>query len=221
MGGNHSVRPPIRQCTVPRMNDLILNHDGTLREAPKQPDPFQLFEIEHRAVIDAAKLRPKFLALSRAIHPDRFQAAGGEQLARAEAWAGVLNRSWALIKDNRERVLWLLAKAGAFNIDSSEAAGTANVPQDLLMEVFELRELLEEADGAAPLEPGVKQRLTDARTEMAGHLASVNAGWQEAAVAYDSEGPEAAALIVSDLVTRQRFLERLLREIDRVLADHA
>lgn len=195
----------------------IFESDGKrLRALPTSIDPFAIFGIERSAVVDTAPLRKAFLDLSRRIHPDRHQAAGGEQLARAEAWTGLLNKAHATLRDQRERVLWLLRDAGLIPDGDGEAEGTAGVPKELLAEVFELRELLEEyADSRSD---ALRSQIESARRDFARRLESNTTLYSESAAAWDADDRPRAAALAHGALGEEHFHRRLLGEIDSVLS---
>jgi curved DNA-binding protein CbpA len=171
------------------------------------------------------------LGLSRRVHPDRFQAAGGLQLARAEARTGLLNKAHGILRDQRARVLWLLEDAALVEPEGDGAAGTGGVPGELLAEVFELREQLEEYSGSR--DPAVLAGIEAARADFEGRLRQVGADYQAAARHWDAggeaasdaeaaggagaNGQVAAAAIAREAQSKEHFFRRLLGEIEAVL----
>jgi len=195
----------------------IFDVSGALNPVPVACDVFALLEIPRAAVVDGEALRRAFLTLSRRVHPDRFQAAGGEQLARSEAWTGLLNKAHATLRNQRARVLWLLADAGLVKPDESAAAGTSGVPKALLSEVFELREMLEEYTGSK--EAALLGQITAARRDFGERMRLTAEAYGEAARQWDAggDGCAKAADIARQALAEEKFYERLLGEIDAVV----
>lgn len=211
---------------MPEPANGIFDHTGGLNPVPESTDPFALLGLGRSATVDQAALRRAFLGLSRRIHPDRFQSAGGEQLARAEAWTSLLNKAHAVLRDQRARVLWLLSDAGLVDADADTAAGTAGVPKALLAEVFELREQLEEYAAAEDPAPGfqaaraaLRAAIEASRTDFTNRLKHLDGQYAEAAQLWDAgdSGREKAAEIVRNAQSQEHFFRRLLAEIGAVL----
>jgi molecular chaperone HscB len=195
----------------------------SLLPPPDRLDPFALFGLPPRAVLEEATLRAPYLALSRRIHPDRFTAAGPEQIVRAEAWAAALNKAYQTLKSPRLRLLWLLDHA---KMAPAENGGDA--PRELLAEVFELREALEELGASAPSQP-VRSELSARRSEIASHISACADELGQSAAQWDAartaSAGEPALRAIADQVAktlgRERFWTRLLNELDSVLARRA
>ena len=102
--------------------------------------------------MDVATLEKRFRDLSRQIHPDRF-AKGDPRARRASMERSVqLNNAWKTLKDPVKRAEYLLSLSG---LEVGGEEGTVRttpagrervpVPQELLLEVMELREGLLDA----------------------------------------------------------------------------
>src|SRR5580693_7417917 len=98
---------------------------------------FEVFGLPQLLAIDTSALEKTFHALSRKYHPDYFTTAPAEEKSRALRMTALLNDAYRTLRHPIRRVEYLLSLHG-FKSDGSK------VPQALLMEVFEINELLEE-----------------------------------------------------------------------------
>lgn len=112
-----------------------------------QDDPFKLLGVDRRFALDEEALRRRFLDASSKMHPDRFpdpidQAEAVERMSR-------VTDAYRVLCDPESRARALLRLSGM------EAEGDRDkLPPDLLMEVMEVREVLE-----AAVEAGDREEL--------------------------------------------------------------
>ena len=185
---------------------------GELYE-PVAVDPYALFGLEERAVLDVEELRRRYLALSRTVHPDRFERAGGEQLARASLWSTALNRAYRALSDTEARLMLLMAKAGV-----AQDAGTSSTPVALLAEVFELQELLEALE-SGPIDQSARAELAKHREMLVARMDAEVQAMTRLAERWDS-APERHSEVAAEVVAcldRRRYAERLLDRVDRIV----
>ena len=72
------------------------------------PDPFAVFGVPHRLDLDMQELESRYLALSRANHPDQNRAEGVEDCAAVLSRAAEVNDSWRALKDRWRRAQVLI-----------------------------------------------------------------------------------------------------------------
>jgi len=104
-------------------------------------DPFATLGIPRTYDVDLAALEKTHRELSRALHPDKFVAAGASERRAALSKAVQVNEAWRVVRDPIRRAEALFALAGI-------AVGERNEPPsdpELLMEIMEQREALAEA----------------------------------------------------------------------------
>jgi len=190
--------------------------DASLAPLPEKLDPWSLFGMEERAQIDAGELKRAYLDLSRKLHPDRFQAKGGEQAELALAWSTALNDAYRTLKETPARLEALLR---AHKLMPAEGTQNEKTPQDLLMEVFELRETLEDLGDAAPNDAqraDLQEKRDDFSSRMSAlktELDTLAASWDEA---LDQRAKTAQSIV--EAFGYRRFFQRLLGELDKALA---
>ena len=101
-------------------------------------NPFAFFDIEPSFQVDSADLRKRFLANQRKWHPD-FHAANEQMHRQALEQTAANNEAFALLSDTYSRVKCLLF------IHGIDAEKEQVLPQDFLMEMMELSDLIEDA----------------------------------------------------------------------------
>jgi molecular chaperone HscB len=126
---------------------------GTPQPADPKSDHFALFGVERRYDVDLAELERRYKELARSLHPDRY-AKADPRARRASLQRSVqINDAWKTLRHPVKRAEYMLAQMG---IEVGGEEGTRRrgpdgraermpVPQELLLEVMELREALSEA----------------------------------------------------------------------------
>ncbi|MDD3608411.1 MAG: Fe-S protein assembly co-chaperone HscB [Halothiobacillaceae bacterium] len=104
-------------------------------------DPFALFGLTHRYLLDEADLQARYHALQRELHPDRYALAGEAERRLAATRAADLNDAWRQLRDPVARARALLSIAGQ-RVDED---GATLRDTGFLMEQMTLREALDEA----------------------------------------------------------------------------
>ncbi len=176
---------------------------GELLEPPTAPTPFAALGLVPAYDIDAALLRERLLALSRAMHPDYF--AGADERTRALALRNTaeLNASFSVLSDDFRRADHLVKTLGG-----PGEAQERSMPAEFLQQVLEWNELIEEAretgrGGSGPLrelEHDLLERRTALMLEIGRALTPLPA-------------PGSAGLLrVRQLLNAVRYLDRALRE---------
>jgi molecular chaperone HscB len=174
-------------------------------------DHFAVLGAQPRFEVDEAALERRYRELSRQVHPDRFARADARARRASLARSVQLNQAWKTLRDPVKRAEYLLSLQG-IEVGGEEgtkrpAAGGGQervpVPQDLLLEVLELREALLEARGAKD-DAQVAALAADVRGRKAKALAAVGA-----ALGAEPPGLEVAA---RELVA-VRYLDRFLDEV--------
>lgn len=137
--------------------DHIFDAQELLRAPVADVSPFVVFGLDVNATLSEADLKESYLQLVRLVHPDRFGGKDAEQQVRARDWSALVNRSYRVLKEPKERLEWLLRSEGLL-ADKNNGAGSP--PQELLMEAIELNELLEEA-GTGELGDATRSHLQE------------------------------------------------------------
>lgn len=119
-------------------------------------DHFERLGLPRRFRLDPAELERRFVAASRAAHPDHV----GETAETLEAAARV-NQAYFILKDAWKRADYLLTLAGG-----PCAAEVNQPPLEFLEEMLELRMEIEEAKHEKALKSDLQRRLQSRREEM-------------------------------------------------------
>jgi molecular chaperone HscB len=106
-------------------------------------DPFAILGLERSFDVDLVAAERAHRELSRALHPDRFVAAGSSERRAALGKAVEANEAWRVVRDPIRRAEALLKLAGvAIEGDGPKAAS------EFLMDMLEQRETLSDAKRA-------------------------------------------------------------------------
>lgn len=194
------------------MADFPYSEDGkTLLPFDAALSAFALFGFEAKASIDEAKLKEAYRALSRRVHPDRFQRADDQQRENARLWSAAANEAKKILGDPRKTLEALLSEA-SFDMDPDKI----KPPQALLMEVFEINEALDDVEGRAPSDAEAKE-LEVQRQEVIAGIAGTTAKIAEGAHAFDAGKKDEAFQAWQEVVGRERYLKRILERLEAVL----
>ncbi len=177
---------------------------------------FQFFGLEPKLRVDAETLQKRFYELSKQWHPDRFGRKSAEEQAEALDATSILNDGYRTLKDPVRRAEYLLKEEG-FPIGEQRGK---DVPPELLEEVFELNMMLEELKSG---DADARGQLETARVNFVGLQSSVDKQLESLFAKYDAAEPESATARqalqeVRGLLNRRRYIDNLLRDVDRALA---
>ncbi len=168
-------------------------------------DPFAMLGAPHRFDLDLAQVERTHRELSRALHPDKFSAAGASERREALDKAASVNEAWRVLRDPIRRAEALFAAVGL-------PIGETNEPKPettFLMEMLDEREALAEArakkdlERVASLGAAVLARMKQAEARLA-------AGFGEAAPT-----PEAVRPLLP-VLGELRFYRRFLDEVSAI-----
>jgi molecular chaperone HscB len=176
---------------------------------------FQFFGLEAKLCVDAEALQKRFYELSRQWHPDRFSRKSAGEQAEALDATSILNDGYRTLRDPVKRAEYLLKEEG-FPIGEQRSK---DVPPELLEEVFELNMMLEElkngdSDAVAQLE-SARGSFSKLQSAVDGQLESLFA--KHDAAAPESETARQALQEIRGLLNRRRYIDNLLRDVDRAL----
>jgi molecular chaperone HscB len=166
-------------------------------------DYFALFGLPPRYRFDPEKLDAAYRALQRAVHPDRYAAAGDAERRVALQSSARVNEAYRALKDPVGRAQYLLSLRG---IDALAETNTA-LAAEFLQRELERREAVGEAQAA---------RDTDRLTALLREVRS-DAAELETALAdrLETEAWERAR----DAVRELRFLTKVAGDIEAALAE--
>ena len=142
-------------------------------------------------------LEARLRAAQWLLHPDKFAQASEEELRRSEGQATLVNESVAVLRDPVKRALYMLELEGVELGEGAglEGGGGDQLDPEMLLQVMEMREALEEAEG---------EELERLGAENAAELESC---CSEIAEALDSGDTAAAREAAIRLIYLQRIAE--------------
>jgi molecular chaperone HscB len=180
--------------------------------APALPrDYFAVFGLERKLVVNQADLQKKFYELSRQFHPDRNAGRGQGEQQFALDFTALLNDAYRVLRDPVRRAEYLLKQEG-FDIGEQRSS---NVPPELLEEVFELNEKLEELRAG---DDSARPALVEAKQNFSHMLRRVDCDLEKEFYVYDSAPDRSVLQILRAILNRRRYIENLLRDVDKTLA---
>jgi molecular chaperone HscB len=172
---------------------------------PVTSDYFGAFGLDRRLTVDTAELQSTFYRLSRQFHPDRFATRSPEDQQRALDFTALLNDAYRVLRDPLQRAEYLLKLEG-FDIGEQRSK---DVPPELLEEVFELNMMLESAPDRDELE-SAKQRFQSMQDDVDTELQTL---FSE----FDNGGGRQILARVRGVLNRRRYIQNLLRDVDKAL----
>lgn len=176
---------------------------------------FEFFGLERKLSLDEADLKKRFYALSREWHPDRFTRRSLDESVLAEQNTALVNDGYRTLRDPVRRAEYLLSEEG-FPIGEQRSK---DVPPELLEEVFELNMALEELRGG---DQSARSQLEAARASFLTMRESSDEELKTLFRRYDetvgeSETAAQALHEVRGVLNRRRYIENLLRDVDKAL----
>lgn len=178
-------------------------------------DYYKFFGLDRKLTLDDEELRKRFYDLSRQWHPDRFSRKSPQEQAQALEATSILNDGYRTLRDPVKRAEYLLKEEG-FPIGEQRSK---DVPPELLEEVFELNMTLEELksgeESARPQLESAKENFARMREEIDTDLVTLFSKYDQAEA--QSETAKQALHEIRGLLNRRRYIENLLRDVDRAL----
>lgn len=174
-----------------------------------RPDHFEVLGLPRTFRVDGRALEERHRELTRLLHPDRHAAggAGARRLALEKTIA--VNDAYRTLKDPVRRAVYLLQDRG---VDLSESgAHRQALPEDVLLEVLELREELAEARAAKDA-GRIAALAARVRTDRESALAELHR-------AFDADDVAAATAQVSRIRYTDRFLDEVSAYEDQVFEE--
>jgi molecular chaperone HscB len=161
-------------------------------------------------------LQKRFYELSRNWHPDRFTRRSAAEQSEALEATAILNDGYRTLRDPVKRAEYLLAEEG-FPIGEQRSK---DVPPELLEEVFDLNMMLEELKGG---DEGARTQLQAAKAHFTNLRQTVDEELEKLFAKYDvaevrSETAKQALQEIRGILNRRRYVENLMRDVDRALA---
>ncbi|MBV9158648.1 MAG: Fe-S protein assembly co-chaperone HscB [Acidobacteriaceae bacterium] len=178
-------------------------------------DFYEFFGIDRKLTLDNEVLQKRFYELSRQWHPDRFTRKSAEEQTQALEATAILNDGYRTLRDPVKRAEYLLKEEG-FAIGEQRSK---DVPAELLEEVFELNMMLEELKGG---DESARPQLESAKVNFENLRTGIDRDLENRFAKYDASEPQSetakqALHEIRGLLNRRRYIENLIREVDRAL----
>ncbi len=161
-----------------------------------EPDHFALLGVMPAFWPDEAAIRKAYLEQQRLSHPDLLQKSGGDPQA-IEQHAAAINKAYTVLKDFELRVKFMLQINGSLNDDEKYP-----LPQEFLMEMMDLNDLMLEAGSGEDAKNIADQSLKQYEDAVLGALSGKTRE-------YDAQASDALLAEIKDLYFRRRYLKRL------------
>jgi molecular chaperone HscB len=184
-----------------------------MRTLPR--DFYEFFGLDRKLQVDADALQRRFYELSREWHPDRFGRKSADEQTQALEATAILNDGYRTLRDPVKRAEYVLKEEG-FPMGEQRSK---DVPAELLEEVFELNMMLEELKEG---DESARGQLESARKNFIGLRAEIDRGVEQLFAKYDaaeaqSETAKQALHEIRGALNRRRYIENLIRDVDRAL----
>jgi molecular chaperone HscB len=105
---------------------------------------FEFYDLPASITVDQEELRRKYLAISRATHPDYHRLASPEMQAEAEKRSALNNKAYAVLKDDYARLTHWFQVNGLLS-ESGENRTDVQLSPAFLAEMMDYNERIEQA----------------------------------------------------------------------------
>ena len=167
---------------------------------------YEFFDLPLSPKVDAAELKRKFYANSRAYHPDFYTLASEEKQAEVLEQSTLNNQAYKTLTDPDARLKYFLEVKGALAEE-----GKNQVPQDFLMEMMEINEALMELEFED--DPLVREKVTSLVNELEDRLTHEVADLLEDY--RDEEATDADLERLTEYYLKRRYLLRIRENLSR------
>jgi len=167
---------------------------------------FELFELPVSFHVDEARLKTKFLQLSRDHHPDRFTLESEERQEEALEQSTEINEGYKVLKDFDKRLQYILQSKGAL-----VGEGQDKLPQDFLMDMMDINEEIMDLqfDPDPEMTASAKQKITAFEKTLQDSIAEVLSK-------PDAVHDESAIDAARDYYLKKKYLTRIYENLDNV-----
>ncbi len=161
---------------------------------------FELFSLTPSFDLDQAQLTKEYYSLSRQYHPDRFSLASEEEKESAMSMSTKVNEGYKVLKQEQSRIRHILEL-----LDSAPQEGSEQMPQDFLMEMMDINELIMDYK----MEPS-DASLEKISSQVDTFEAELKASFLENIADFDFANPEPSKLAaIKGYYLKSKYLRRL------------
>lgn len=174
------------------------------------PNFFEALDLPVRLNLDSNDLEKRYHALSRTLHPDYHQQGSASEQRYVLEKSAILNQAFRALRDPSLRAEHLLS---LYRPGAEKGADKGETPKALLMTVFELQELVEEADGLASDASSderndLKSRIEEIEEQLDARAAAERIELEKVANDWDALARDEAGQI-KDASQREALLDRI------------
>jgi molecular chaperone HscB len=206
-----TVRRECRKCGTDAGPALVCPRCQAVQALAPDADLFAVLGLPRGLALDGADLERRYLAASRAVHPDRHQTASEADRELSLAASAAVNRAYRTLRDPVARGRYWLELHG-----TGLADGGSSVPPDVAADVFATQEKLEELRGAtdAGERSALRHDVAALREGFAARLAGLRDGL---VTSYAERAPALDAL--RRRLAEIAYLGTLLGDIDEAIEE--
>jgi molecular chaperone HscB len=206
---SHEAERRCRRCGTVAPG-LVCPACEAVQPVPPGADHFRVLGLPRRLAIDAAALEARWHALSRAVHPDRFQTGAEPEQQLSLQASAALNRAYRTLRDPVARGRYWLELHGMRLATRGPA-----VPSALAAEVFETQETLESlrAAGEGPAADALRADVRRLRDDLAARLGGLRDALVARYDAGDIEEPSALGAL-RERLAEIAYLRTLLGDLE-------
>lgn len=173
-------------------------------------DPFEVLGLEPSFRIDPKLLERRHRDLSRALHPDRYVGRPALERRRALNEAIGVNEAFRVLRDPVRRALALFERRGVET--SEQAANSAAMPPEFLMEMMQRREDLSGARQQRQIS-AIEELANQTRERQQQVVENIAIEFERLADCAPQVEPQLLERLRGQIATL-RFLSRLMEEIE-------
>jgi len=169
---------------------------------------FDRLGLPCRFDLEPAEVEERYLAQSRALHPDFHQEGTAAAQHASLVWTALLNEAYATLRDPFKRADYLLGLLGG-----PSAAEQRQMDPEFLEEMLEIRERVEEVRAGGPDSPGVlalESELRQRRERLIQTLSGLFSPLPE------GQGGLSRRRQIRGVLNTARYIEGLLRDFGRI-----
>ncbi len=210
-------------CHQTSSGDPLCSHCATIQPVGVEVDYFSLLGLKAKKMrLEPESLEKTFYALSRQVHPDRYQNRSPKEREIAEERSAMVNVAYRTLRDPIARTEYLLTLEEGPSHEAQDQS-----PAGFLHEIVELEETIEAYQGSDDADRGtLENTLKEARQALGARWEALEAELHESFERWDrrvvEEGSdEAKAPLLSrfrEILHHRRYLTKTIEDISDALA---
>ncbi|MCW8863305.1 MAG: co-chaperone HscB [Colwellia sp.] len=165
---------------------------------------FQLFDIEISFDVDLNQLSKTYQNLQKAVHPDKFAHASGQEQLLAVQKSAEINDAYQTLKQPLKRAEYILTLRGVDLPNEQHTFGDTS----FLMRQMELREMLDDVKTAKDVDAALDSAQQELTQEYQHHF--------DLLASQILENNTAANVLACDNLRKLKFYQKLNIEVERL-----